>query len=149
MDGWQAKAKCKDQDMNDWFPERGDSVIEAQRVCNSCPVKYDCLDHAVTKPEHYGIWAGGGERPRKFLRRLRRDGPHPDQSVVFGCSCEYCTHVRDHFQRLKVLAQTGRGPSPAWNTNGPNARHRTKACAKRGCDRAECRAMLRPERKAS
>lgn len=40
-------------------------------MCQSCPVRADCLGYAMTAVERYGVWGGIAERGR---RRLRRDG---------------------------------------------------------------------------
>jgi hypothetical protein len=142
MDDWRKQAKCRGADVSRWYPDRGTNVIEVQRICNECPAKWDCMTHAIARPEQFGIWAGAGERPRKYLRRFYRECAHQDRGVVFGCRCEYCLAVREHFQRLEVLAETGRGPSPAVPTFGPDATHGRKSTYKRGCDCAPCRAAM-------
>jgi WhiB family redox-sensing transcriptional regulator len=147
-DRWREHAKCRDHpDPGMWFPPKGSKggSIEAQRICASCPVKGDCLSHAVLRPEGYGIWAGAGERPRRLLRRLQAACPHPDRGIMFECPCEFCAEAALHFQRLDVLAETGRGPSPARPTYGPGATHGRRSTAKRGCGCAPCKAALRPD----
>lgn len=44
----------------------------AKKVCNGCPVKTQCLEHALTTPEMYGIWGGTSEKERKHLALRRR-----------------------------------------------------------------------------
>lgn len=51
-----------------WFPERGESVAEAKAICRVCPVKGDCLEHALRHRERHGIWGGRSERERRRLR---------------------------------------------------------------------------------
>lgn len=143
---WKAHGACqRHPDPSVWFPERGENLktIEAKRWCDVCVVKRTCLEHAVLTVQNFGIWGGCGEPGRRFLRRLNRACPHPGEGQQEGCSCDYCCTFEEHWTRLEVTAETGRGPSPAWNINGPGARHGTRACAKRGCDRPECRAALR------
>jgi hypothetical protein len=136
---WQDRASCKTHDPTMWFPERGENVktLKAKRICNSCEVKERCLVAAVVKPQS-GIWGGTGDRVHRFLRRLLRESPHPKEPMKRGCPCPYCATVADHWRRLEVLAETGRGPSPALNTNGPGARHGQVATYKRGCDCPPC-----------
>lgn len=157
---WIGDAACKNHpDPSIFFPKRGenDKTLEAQRVCDSCPVQRQCLEEAVLNVTPFGLYGGAGEPVRRHLRRLNlnrmedEDGEqlvtcaHPGERSREGCGCVYCSMLADHFERLSVLAETGRGPSPAWNINGPRARHGTRACAKRGCDRRECRMTLRSD----
>jgi hypothetical protein len=99
----------------------------------------------VMRPEHFGIWGGAGVRPRRLLRRLQAASPHPQSGTRFECECAYCAEVAIHFERLAVLAATGRGPSPARPTFGPGATHGKRSTGKRGCSCGPCRAALRPD----
>lgn len=62
--GWQ-KAK--------FFPEERKDEAEchawAKRVCEGCGVKQECLRHAVTWPEEYGVWGGTTPDERTRMRR--------------------------------------------------------------------------------
>lgn len=69
---WQDHAICTDHpDRSIFFPERGQSTAEAKAVCRTCPVRAECLEHAVTYPEKIGVWGGTSERERRRLRRQR------------------------------------------------------------------------------
>jgi len=52
--------------------ERREYVAKA--VCARCPARVECLEHALTTPERYGVWGGMGEDERvtERRRRLRR-----------------------------------------------------------------------------
>ena len=39
----------------------------AKAICSECPVRTDCLDHALTVNERYGIWGGLNEIERRHL----------------------------------------------------------------------------------
>lgn len=41
-------------------------------ICEACPVRRDCLDHAVTRPELSGFW--GGHTQQEIARIRRRKG---------------------------------------------------------------------------
>jgi WhiB family transcriptional regulator, redox-sensing transcriptional regulator len=72
---WQLQAACADTTVDLWFPDPSDTVTEAaaKTVCGPCPVRWACLAHALTQPEHYGIWGGLNETELRGLRRqLRR-----------------------------------------------------------------------------
>lgn len=76
---WMSQAVCATVGLDLWFPD-GNSVqvrqgeLEAIRVCKSCPVRQDCLDHALDLgPNLQGIW--GGTTPadrRQLLREIER-----------------------------------------------------------------------------
>lgn len=148
---WRSHSSCLGVDPDIFYPTKGQKggVIEAQRICATCPVQGDCLQYAILNREPYGIWGGAGEGRRKALRRLLRDSPHPEKGVIYECECDYCTEVAIHFERLVVLAMTGRGPSPARPTFGSGARHGRRSTGKRGCKCEPCRAALRPDYEAA
>jgi WhiB family transcriptional regulator, redox-sensing transcriptional regulator len=68
---WQAKAACRSEPVDLFFPHEGTSPMQARRICNRCPVADDCLQYALERPSLKGIWAGTSERRR---RRLRAQG---------------------------------------------------------------------------
>ncbi|EPH02421.1 hypothetical protein HMPREF1531_01727 [Propionibacterium sp. oral taxon 192 str. F0372] len=67
--GWQEQALCAQTDPEAFFPEKGGSTREAKKVCQSCPVRSDCLDYALANDERFGIWGGLSERERRRLRK--------------------------------------------------------------------------------
>ena len=69
---WAERAACRDSGLN-MFP----SDINGQRrvarlVCPACPVRGDCLEHALTRREEYGVWGGLTESERRKVLRRRR-----------------------------------------------------------------------------
>lgn len=71
---WMADAACRGMDVTNWYPSRGDShsgsTAEARAICARCPVRAECLNHALSTPrEHFGIWGGLSERQRRFIGR--------------------------------------------------------------------------------
>lgn len=72
---WREDAACLQSYDPRFFPERGDSSShrEAKAVCFGCPVREPCLEHALTKPERFGIWGGTSERERQVIRRTRNE----------------------------------------------------------------------------
>lgn len=60
---WRAQARCVGEGalfFNDSCEE------QAKRICATCPVMVECLDHALRLPEQYGVW--GGKTPRERHR---------------------------------------------------------------------------------
>lgn len=66
---WQDRALCAQTDPEAFFPEKGGSTREAKRICQSCPVRAECLEYALAHDERFGIWGGLSERERRRLKR--------------------------------------------------------------------------------
>lgn len=73
---WYRFAACYGKS-GDLFFEEGVRrlVIEAKSYCIKCPVRIDCLEHAI-KNEEIGVWGGltTTERRREARRRIRLRG---------------------------------------------------------------------------
>ena len=75
---WQASAKCADADP-DLFVAPAPTRVEieqAKAICAQCPVREQCLQHAIEAKERFGIWGGltPGERER-FTRSAAGNRP--------------------------------------------------------------------------
>lgn len=68
---WVSRAACRGEDPAMFFPEYGMSryAYRALAICAECPVKAECLDHALTHDEEYGIWGGTSQRERRRIKR--------------------------------------------------------------------------------
>ena len=67
-------AACAGEDTDLFFPDdkRNKGVIAiAKSFCSDCPIKSDCLDHAI-KNEEQGIWGGTTDDERRDLRLTGR-----------------------------------------------------------------------------
>lgn len=111
-----------------WFPEQGSGAL-ARRICATCPVRLDCLQHAIVNREEFGIWGGAGEHIRRHLIGVLEDRGR----------ARYAIEVQDHFDRLDEFAVTGRQPSGAAVTFGAGATHGKASTYGRGCRCSECR----------
>jgi WhiB family redox-sensing transcriptional regulator len=86
---WRKEAACRGHSSDLFFPpdplddededgprrrETRRMYRQAIRICNSCPVRQECLDYALDFPEPYGMW-GGLTRPERanILRERRRE----------------------------------------------------------------------------
>jgi WhiB family redox-sensing transcriptional regulator len=74
---WRQKARCAGYDTEVFFPEDTQPTLVAKSLCRRCPVKIDCLVHALQQGERYGIWGGLTAHERDLLtaRLARRDTP--------------------------------------------------------------------------
>lgn len=68
---WQYKGLCRTSDPDVFFHpegERGPARVRrdaaAKQVCATCPVIAECLRHALTVREPYGVWGGLTETER-------------------------------------------------------------------------------------
>lgn len=74
---WKLRGRCANAGNPDgMFPFEGDrdGLRAAKALCHACPVTAECLEHALTFPEHHGVWGGLGEAERARLRRRQQAG---------------------------------------------------------------------------
>jgi WhiB family redox-sensing transcriptional regulator len=68
---WQDRAACKgmsSENYDAFFPDKGGSAEKnTGGICNTCPVKQQCLDHAI-KHEEFGYWGGTNASQRQKIR---------------------------------------------------------------------------------
>ena len=76
--GWQNDAACRGESTELFFgrdgerlPERAIREEKAKQLCRGCPVRTECLDYAVSRPEKYGTYGGLNEDERAAERRRR------------------------------------------------------------------------------
>ena len=50
-----------------FFPAKGESTEPAKRVCRRCPVRSECLEHAIARRENDGMWGGTSPRQRRAI----------------------------------------------------------------------------------
>lgn len=67
---WTVAAVCATTNPDAWFPEPGTSTKPATTVCQTCPVRAECLDYAVRTNQRDGIW--GGMTPQQ-IRNMRAE----------------------------------------------------------------------------
>jgi WhiB family redox-sensing transcriptional regulator len=75
---WRAAGACLAADPDLFFPvaagnAAGRDTARALRICDSCPVKRQCLEFAMRNGEVSGIW--GGTTPEERIRVLRGRAP--------------------------------------------------------------------------
>ncbi len=73
---WTARAACAGCDQDLFFPRKnygrrghGPTVLAAKAICATCPVREECLEHALTRPEVEGLWGGLTAWERRDLKR--------------------------------------------------------------------------------
>ncbi len=80
MHKWRLDAECRDTDTNLFFPPKTMPVEEqyvaeriAIHICESCAVKAECLDYAITNPKLVteGVWGGHTDKEIQALQRRK------------------------------------------------------------------------------
>ena len=66
---WRLDALCLEYPAVNFFPERGESKVEALRICERCLVRQECRDYAFEHQIDDGVWGGLAGRKRRELRR--------------------------------------------------------------------------------
>ena len=75
---WADRANCRGIDVDLFFAVEEAEQERALALCRTCPVRAECLEHAVRHQEMYGIWGGMLENDR---RRLIRDVRRRDRET--------------------------------------------------------------------
>jgi WhiB family transcriptional regulator, redox-sensing transcriptional regulator len=114
---WQDRAACKGHQPDLWYPDGMQGQNDAYRyaaarvVCDTCPVKAECLTHAIATDERHGMWGGltPTERDRQTGGRRR-----PERDIDVGLppearQCETCTDtaVRGEAMYTRCLIESG------------------------------------------
>jgi WhiB family transcriptional regulator, redox-sensing transcriptional regulator len=72
---WMDHAACSEiGDDALWFPEKGQNLRNAKRICQACEVRAECLEYALAHDERWGIWGGLSERQRRSMKRRTAGG---------------------------------------------------------------------------
>ncbi|MGO9879085.1 MAG: WhiB family transcriptional regulator [Acidimicrobiales bacterium] len=66
-----ARALCRGQSTDLWFPGQGGDIETPKSLCGLCPVRAECLAYALDRPELAGVWGGTGDRERGRIRKAR------------------------------------------------------------------------------
>lgn len=69
---WWSWGACNGLPLDLFFPQQGEDVTGAKRVCAGCVVRQQCLEYALANGERWGIWGGLSENERRAIRRRRK-----------------------------------------------------------------------------
>ncbi|MFJ6437873.1 WhiB family transcriptional regulator [Streptomyces sp. NPDC091416] len=67
---WSDHAACPDADPEELFGDRT-GQNKSKMICFGCPVRTECLAHALDSRIEHGVWGGMTERERRALLRRR------------------------------------------------------------------------------
>jgi WhiB family redox-sensing transcriptional regulator len=71
---WMARGLCTSIPPSTFFPSDGAGVEVARKICATCPVQQECLEHALVNRIDHGVWGGCSERERRRILKRRRTG---------------------------------------------------------------------------
>ena len=69
---WMSEGNCRNFPPAMFFPSDGVGVDRARRICATCPVSLQCLEHALAEHIDHGVWGGCSERERRRIAKRRR-----------------------------------------------------------------------------
>jgi hypothetical protein len=89
-----------------FFSETQEALARALRLCQGCPLRAACLEHALVRPELFGIWGGmtvgqrirllpggGQKRPRPGWRTSTEGRPQGSSRQVRKGTAEVAVTV--------------------------------------------------------
>ncbi len=101
---WTLSAVCQSVDPEVFFPEKGEGVREAKRVCGGCAVRVECLTWTLATEATIGKRDGfvghihgiyGGLTAQERTRLLKqRQGERPPRPIAHGTEAGYKAHQR-------------------------------------------------------
>lgn len=79
---WRDDASCRGMGPDLFFSDHRVARDAAARVCESCPVRVECLDEGLSRNE-VGMWGGTNTHNRRTLREtLKTRGPAAFEDMV-------------------------------------------------------------------
>ncbi len=77
---WQLLGACRDLPAELFFHPQGERGLSrslrertAKNVCSGCAVRAECLAHALSTRESYGVWGGTSPEERELMVELGDD----------------------------------------------------------------------------
>lgn len=120
---WAEHAACKGEPADVFFPRharhgrrgRDNSVYRTARsICAACPVRAECLTHAIAHDERHGMWGGHTPEERDVMPGERL-GTRPTTCAVCGglawtksgqrVLCHSCREVRHRDRNRAYIAR--------------------------------------------
>jgi WhiB family transcriptional regulator, redox-sensing transcriptional regulator len=68
---WQKEAACRGQGPAAFVRGPHSSYASIRALCETCPVRRDCLEYALADCSLTGLWGGTTDAERRNIRRWR------------------------------------------------------------------------------
>lgn len=142
---WISQALCPQHEPDIFYapPTAVHTQRTAKSICADCPVRAECLTHAIEHDETHGVWGG-------LTARERRDLTRADRPATITAQCGTTTGASQHYRRgepccaaCRTAASEARKNQRASNTPRntlpptPTGKCGTEAGAKRHAARGE------------
>lgn len=117
---WQDRAACNGTDPEAWFPLKSTHprIIRAlKQICHECPVRAECLNHALEHDEH-GIWGGLTDLERRHIC-----GHPPRQLAPCGTGAAFQRHRR-RGEECAACREAKNAEARGWREAHPEAAER-------------------------
>ena len=101
---WRAAARCRTADAEGLFV-RGARQREARGFCRTCPVRTECLAHALDHRIEFGVWGGMTERERRALLRNRPDVRSWTDLLAEARTAHYASAADETAERLAIVSE--------------------------------------------
>lgn len=76
--GWQEQSKCAEPNYVKYrdlfFSEDPEDILDAKSICETCPVRRQCLSWALDNKEIWGVWGGRDENEIRTTLSLSDEG---------------------------------------------------------------------------
>lgn len=107
---WERRGACKEVGADVMYPSDDTSQQRrAKAVCASCPVRTECLLHAIAVNEDLGTWGGLGEAPRKRIRSWMNSHPGaPLMAAVMATGTNWSASPPDTHHVVEVVDELRR-----------------------------------------
>lgn len=79
---WAKQAACAGLDAAVFYPVSEEDAETAKSICNSCRAQNECLEFALARREHNGVWGGATERERRRILRQRQRAARQKKLLV-------------------------------------------------------------------
>ncbi len=68
---WYLQAACRGQGPQEFVRGPKADYGDIRELCESCPVRLECLEFALADDSITGLWGGTSDTERKMIRRRR------------------------------------------------------------------------------
>ena len=101
---WTEQAVCAEVGSDFWVPEKGESSRQPKNVCRGCPVRVDCLRHALDRPEEFGVWGGMSCEERELAAVERAKGTSLED-IIAAADADWDARTAAAAERSRELSR--------------------------------------------